>query len=200
MFACQFLGCQVSLYAYTPESADLLDWKFARLPELTGGARPTFVFAHLTLPHEPYVYDAKCAHREPYWPLNDSRDTLAVKSAYVAQIECLNRKLLALVDQVRARARTPPVILLQADHGHGRLGRLGPGLEQTKPWQVAERRAVFAAYLLPGVTPNAIADSISPVNVSRLVLQHYFGADLPQLVNVTYWSAWARPYRFTRLR
>lgn len=196
---CRLLGCQVHHFSYTPESAELLDWKFARLPELAGGARPLFAFAHLTLPHEPYVYDRGCAHREPYWPLDDVTDTLAVKDAYVAQIECLNRKLLRLVDELRRRSRTPPVILLQSDHGHGRLGRTAPGLQATAPWQVAERSAIFAAYSLPGVDASDVSDSISPVNVTRLVLRHYFGADLPELANVTYWSAWTRPYRFTRI-
>ena len=200
LFACQVLGCRMNLSSYTPESAELLDWKFARLPELAGGAQPVFVFAHLTLPHEPYVYDETCRHREPYWPLDDEQDSLAVKTAYVAQIKCLNRKLLTLVDQLREHSRTPPVILLQADHGHGRLGRISPGLEQAAPWQIAERRAVFAAYALPGIVSAAVSDSISPVNITRLVLQHYFGASLPQLANLTFWSAWSRPYRFTRLR
>ncbi len=197
--ACRLLRCQVHQFSYTPESAELLDWKFARLPELAGGARPIFAFAHLTLPHEPYVYDSRCRHREPYWPLDDAADTISVKSAYVAQIECLNRKLLTLVDELRKRSRAQPVILLQSDHGHGRLGRTAPGLEAAAPWQVAERSSIFAAYSLPGVPAAAVSDSISPVNITRLVLRHYFGAELPELEEVTYWSAWSRPYRFTRI-
>jgi hypothetical protein len=199
LLACRIAGCQVFTFSYTPESAQLLDWKFDRLPELAGRERPVFVFAHLTLPHEPYVYDRTCAHREPYWPLDDESDTLALKRAYVEQIECLNRKLLVLVDAVRKRSGTPPVILLQSDHGHGRLGRLAPGLEATAPWQVAERRAIFAAYSLPGVPSEEVSDSISPVNVTRLVLRHYFNVDLPNRPDITYWSAWTRPYRFTRV-
>jgi hypothetical protein len=197
--ACRVIGCQVHRFSYTPESAELLDWKLNRLPELAGGDRPVFVFAHLTLPHEPYVYDKSCRHRDPYWPMDDMADTLAVKEAYIAQIECLNRKLLRLVDEVSRRSGEPPVILLQSDHGHGRLGRWAPGLEATTGWQVAERSAIFAAYSLPGVPRAAVSDSISPVNVTRLVLRHYFGADLPELPDLTYWSAWGRPYRFTRL-
>lgn len=199
LLACRIAGCRVHDFSYTPESAELLDWKFARLAELAGRVRPVFVFAHLTLPHEPYVYDRNCTHREPYWPLDDVADTLALKRAYVEQIECLNRKLLVLVDALLERSGTRPVILLQSDHGHGRLGRHAPGLETTAPWQVAERRAIFAAYSLPGVPAGALSDSISPVNVIRLVLRHYFDADLPKRPDVTYWSAWTRPYRFTRL-
>jgi hypothetical protein len=199
LLACRIAGCLVYTFSYTPESAQLLDWKFDRLPELAGRERPVFVFAHLTLPHEPYVYHRSCAHREPYWPVDDEADTLALKRAYVEQIECLNRKLLVLVDALRKRSGTPPVILLQSDHGHGRLGRLAPGLEATAPWQVAERRAIFAAYSLPGVPAEEVSDSISPVNVIRLVLRQYFNVDLPTRPDVTYWSAWTRPYRFTRL-
>jgi hypothetical protein len=196
---CRIAGCVVNSFSYTPESAELLDWKFARLPELAGHDQPVFVFAHLTLPHEPYIYSRTCRHREPYWPLDDAADTLSVKKAYVEQIECLNRKLLVLVDALRERSRIPPVILLQSDHGHGRLGRKAPGLEATTPWQVAERRAIFAAYSLPGLRPGAVSDSISPVNAIRLVLRHYFSADLPPRPEVTYWSGWNRPYRFTRV-
>jgi hypothetical protein len=200
LLACRIAGCQVFTFSYTPESAELLDWKFDRLPELAGGAQPVFVFAHLTLPHEPYVYYGNCAHREPYWPLDDAADTLALKRAYVEQIECLNRKLLVLVDAIRRHSTTPPVILLQADHGHGRLGRLAPGLDAVAPWQVAERRAVFAAYALPGVPVDEVSDSITPVNIVRLMLRHYFKANLPSRPDVTYWSGWTRPYQFTRLQ
>jgi len=198
LLACRIAGCQVFTFSYTPESAELLDWKFAQLAGLAGRKDPVFVFAHLTLPHEPYVYYRTCAHREPYWPLDDTGDTLGVKQAYIEQIECLNRKLLVLVDALQKRSTAPPVILLQADHGHGRLGRLAPSLESVAPWQVAERRAIFSAYALPGVPPEAVSDSISPVNIIRLVLRHYFNADLPNRRDVTYWSAWTRPYRFTR--
>jgi hypothetical protein len=200
LLACRVAGCRVYSFSYAPESAELLDWKFAQLPNLAGGERPVFAFAHLALPHEPYVYYGSCAHRQPYWPLDDTEDTIVVKQAYVAQIECLNRKLLVLIDAIQKRASTPPVILLQADHGHGRLGRIAPGLDAVAPWQVAERRAVFAAYALPGVPADEVSDSITPVNIVRLMLRHYFSADLPNRPDVTYWSGWTRPYRFTRLQ
>ncbi|HEY9506289.1 MAG TPA: sulfatase-like hydrolase/transferase [Gemmatimonadales bacterium] len=200
LLVCSVVRCRVYAFSYAPESADLLDWKLAQLPELAGGEQPVFSFAHLALPHEPYVYYKSCAHRQPYWPLDDAIDTLTLKRAYVEQIECLNRKLLVLVDALQRRSSTPPIILLQSDHGHGRLGRLAPSLEAVAPWQVAERRAVFAAYALPGVPPDEVSDSITPVNIIRLVLRHYFKADLPNRPDVTYWSGWTRPYRFTRLQ
>jgi hypothetical protein len=198
---CAILGCQVNRFPYVPESAELLDWKFKRLEQLADGDQPLFVFAHLALPHEPYIYRPNCEHRVPYWPLrDDGAEDAKVKIAYVDQIQCLNRKLMSLVDTLLQRSRISPVILLQADHGHGRLGRDLPGLEMATPDRIADRTSVFGAYYLPGVAPDSLTDSMTPVNVMRLVLRHYFRADLPPLQDATYWSAHDRPYRFIRVR
>jgi hypothetical protein len=48
-------------------------------------------------------------------------------------------------------------------------------------YQLRERMSVFSAYLLPGVPSGVVRDSVTPVNALRLVLRHYFGADLPPL-------------------
>ena len=46
-----------------------MDWKFERMSELAGESElPTFVLAHLSLPHEPFLYHADCSHRDLYWP------------------------------------------------------------------------------------------------------------------------------------
>jgi hypothetical protein len=118
-----------------------------------------------------------------------------VKAAYADQIRCVNAKVLALVDSILRRSRTPPVILVLADHGHGRFGRLVPPVESVSVEGMRERTSVFAAYHLPGVPSSEIGDSISPVNVMRLVLRHYFGADLPPVEDETYWSSLNQPYR-----
>src|SRR6266545_570257 len=79
---CPMIGC--SSGRYVPESAALMDWKFRRLAELAESRDPVFVFAHLTVPHEPYIYDAKCGHRDPYIPeRDDGPEAAQVKAAYV---------------------------------------------------------------------------------------------------------------------
>jgi hypothetical protein len=186
---------------YVPETPEMLSWKLEQLGRLSGGATPLFVLAHLTMPHEPYLFRADCRVRPAYWPeRDDGAEAQAVRKAYIEQIACVNRKLLDVVDTILARSPGPPVILIQADHGHGRLGRKLPDLSQSPAPQVAERLSVFAAYHLPGVTRGEIADSVTPVNVLRLVLRHYFGADLPPLQDASYWSSNDRPYDFTRVR
>ena len=73
-------------------------------------------------------------------------------------------------------------------------------LAEVSPDRIAERLSVFAAYFLPGGVQMDVADSITPINAIRLVLRLYFDADTPRLEDASYWSAWARPYDFMRVR
>jgi hypothetical protein len=198
--ACNVLHC-TRAPPYVPEAPEMLNWKLDQLGRLRGQGKPLFVLAHLTLPHEPYLFRSDCRVRTAYWPERDDGDeALAVKRAYIEQVACVNRKLSQVVDRILAHSATPPVIIIQADHGHGRLGRKLPDLAHSPAAHVAERLSVFGAYYLPGVAPGQIGDSVTPVNVLRLVLRHYFGADLPPLPDASYWSSSNRPYDFTRLR
>jgi hypothetical protein len=118
---------------------------------------------------------------------------------YLDQIRCANLKLSSLVDSILARSSRPPVILLQSDHGHGRMGALPP-FSKLNRYQLSERMSLFSAYLLPGIPDDAVADSITPVNAVRLVLRHYFGADLPPLEDATYWVLEDSPDEVMRVK
>jgi hypothetical protein len=59
--------------------------------------------------------------------------------------------------------------------------------------------AAFTAYFLPGLDASSIGDSITPVNAIRLILRHYFGADLPPIEDASYWSSEDRPLEFVRI-
>ena len=198
---CAVLGCDATRWPYISESADVLDAKFGHLASLARTDQPTFVFAHLLLPHEPYLYLADCSRRRPYWPSADTgSDARPVRLAYAAQIECTNRKLQTLTEAIQREAAVPPIILIQSDHGHGRMGHpVFPLGRWLPPELVEERLSPFAAYALPGLPPDSVHPGITPVNVMRLVLRHYFRADLPPLEDASYWSSTGRPYDFVRV-
>jgi hypothetical protein len=199
-YICRLVGCGMSRVRYVPESADFIDWKLAQIERLAGDERPTFAFMHLMVPHEPFIYDAHCRHRVPYYPLaQEEAGGTEAKRAYIDQIRCLNRKLLHVVSVLRERSVKPPVILLQADHGNGAIGRDIPAYEATDPARRAERASVFAAYALPGAPIDQLPDGVTPINVIRFVLREYLGEDLPPLEDVTYWSSNQRPYQFVRM-
>jgi hypothetical protein len=54
----------------------------------------------------------------------------------------------------------------------------------------------LSAYYFPGKKYNGLHDGISPVNSFRVVLNSFFGANLPLLPDRSFYSTWSEPYRF----
>lgn len=198
--------CALPWDAFISESADVTDWKFDALGHAPQSDAPIFVFAHMLVPHEPYVYRSDCVHRPPFWPLDDRGPRADdVRAAYLEQIGCVNRKLLDLVRALKARPGPPPLILLQSDHGHGRISINYRTAVMRSPKELAaaeieERTNVFAAYYLPGVPDGVIADSIAMINVLPTVFNLYFDTHLPMHDDRSYWSTLQRPFDFERVR
>jgi hypothetical protein len=198
---CLLTGCPSNAFPFRPESPELILWKFRQLAEIPrSGPGPKFVFAHLLVPHEPFVFDADCSPRPLEWreEAHEENDR-AMRMAYAEQVRCVNRQVLSLVDRLLKDSEPPPIILLQADHGNGRFpfGR-PPRLDQITGEQLQDRTHVFAAYHLPGMDAR-LYDTISPVNAIPTVLRAYFGAPIPQLRDRTYYSSWERPYEFIEI-
>lgn len=170
---------------------------FEALGQVPEDTALTFAFAHFLLPHPPYVFTAEC---EPI-PGTDLAPTPRgwagtpeAKRAYVAQLQCLNRHVLALVRTLLTRSAVPPIIILQGDHGtdtENPTDRLPPF-----PAQLREKTGAFGAYYLPDGGDRLFADSVTVVNVMRNVLSHYFGAELPPESNDLYYSSPDTPYTF----
>jgi hypothetical protein len=201
-WVCQRIDCPRGLTPFA--EAELMERKFGQLgqvPTWPRDGRPLFVFAHLTVPHEPYIFNADCSVRLPFWPsyfvVKDERPE---KQAYIAQITCLNQRLQSIVGHLLTDSPSQPIILLQSDHGHGRMPLHIPALDAVTPDRAAERADIFAAYYLPGAAASIVGDSISPVNVFRTIFREYFQADLPPLPDMTYWSPGTEVFRFTRVQ
>jgi hypothetical protein len=201
-WTCALLDCSGNGFPFVPESPELFRWKFDHIGRQARKPGPKFVFAHLLLPHEPYVFRADCSTKPLRWPSRiDEAEDRRLRTEYVDQVRCVNTQVAALVDRLLQDSPQPPVIILQADHGNGRFvfGR-PPLITEISQQQLTERTDIFAAYYLPEGGDAELYNSISPINVFPAILRHYFGVALPRLEDRTYYSAWASPYRFTRLR
>ena len=204
---CRRTQCLRTDFPYEIESAAHNEWKLDRLGELAAGEPgPKFVLAHLVLPHEPYLFEADCSRRAPFWPLGpESGDGPAFRAAYTDQITCLNRMLLDVVEEILETSEREPVILLQSDHGHGRIprDRLGRNLipfEAMDTAQVRERLSTFAAYYLPPVDGGeAVSADVTPVNLLPLVFDRYLGTSFGRAPDHVYWSEYGRLYDFRRV-
>lgn len=200
---CQGQDCGPTPYPI--ETLESVAWKFQQLALLADRPGPTFAFLHLLTPHEPYLFNADCSVREPWWPLTDQGAEFdRVSEAYAIQVACLDRLLLSTIRTILERSRVPPVILLQSDHGHGRItvnSLQGVTLNdaEVSPEQIGERLGVFAAYRFPGADA-LVPDDISPVNVIPLVLHSLFDEPLSLRPDRSFWSTYQNAFTFKEIR
>jgi len=179
--------------------AEAVLYTFEHLADTTKLEPPIFVFAHIWSPHPPFVFDRTGRVVAPEQGFR-RRDRARLQRLggqlrqYVEQVEFVNRKIEIAVDQLLARARWPAVIIIQSDHGPGsRTDWYSAGRTDAR-----ERLGALIACYLPGADAR-VDDDLSTVNVFRVVLNCYFGADLPLLPNDSYFSTTAQPYRFVRV-
>jgi hypothetical protein len=171
---------------------------FDRLAETVERPGPNYVFAHILLPHPPYVFGPNGE------ALTEEQSAAQVeKVKYVWQVQFANQKVLAAIDRLLA-GPTDPIIVLQADEGP--WPREFSANEGNFNWlkasdgQIAQKFGILNAVHLPnGVDPRdyGFNDRTSPVNEFRVVFNAMFGAHLPLLPNMTYLSPdYAHMYDF----
>lgn len=119
-----------------------------------------FVYAHVMVTHPPYVFT----------PAGDPTMLWSTTpQGYSDQVSYLDRRLLVIIKNILAQSKTPPVIVLQADHAHG--------------WnrQGKDEFKILNAYYLPQGGSAKVNKSITPVNTFRLIFSTYFQQNLPML-------------------
>jgi hypothetical protein len=153
---------------------------------------PKFVFAHILMPHPPYVFT-----KDGDTKVEQPRTVGTKMAAYVDQLKYTNAKILKALDQILA-VDPDPVIVIQADEGPNPLyGSLNhPDWPNADGKSIVTKYQILAAFRLPGVPPTAVADTVTSVNTFRFVLSHYLGADLEPLPDRMFGSKKGAPYRF----
>lgn len=168
---------------------DLIQYNFDTLAQIPALPSPKFIFAHILVPHPPFVFDAAGNPLHPNYPFsfNDGSDFPSGNDAYLQgytkQLEYTNQQLKKLIDTILRDSKTPPIILLQADHGPGML----TDFSSSENSCLKERFSVFSAYYLPDASSEDIPIDITPVNLFRIIFNKYFQADIPLLENASYY-------------
>lgn len=130
-----------------------------------------FVYAHLVAPHPPFVFSETGEYRDVEW-----KD----QEGYAPEIRYLNGRVLEVIRQILAKSATPPVIILQGDHG----------------WGADSRMKILNAYYLPDGQSKRIYPSITPVNSFRVIFDAYFGGSYNLLPDISYFSTEDKVYQF----
>jgi hypothetical protein len=96
------------------------------------------------------------------------------------------------IEEILLRSETPPIIILQGDHGPGAY--LGRTIDESN---LRERFSILNAYHFPEPDRAELYPAISPVNTFRIVLGSYFDLELPVLLDRSYFSPGGYPYDLT---
>lgn len=158
-------------------------YKFDKLAEIPAREGPTFVFAHIMVPHWPCVFD-----RDGKFVTRAKEASRSREENYREQVLFLNEKLKELVDRLLTASRVPPIIIIQADEGpyFERLWKGECAISDATTAELRQKMAILHAYYLPGLGRDKLYPSITPVNSFRIVFNHYFGADFPMLPDESY--------------
>ena len=157
--------------SHTSYQLDALD-RLARTPH----DQPRFVLAHLTLPHEPYTFEADGS----LVTAEEARSRTRQENI-TNQVTYLNRRLESLVDRLLSGPpETWPVIVIQSDEGPHPVPLLqaGPDYDWTAapPEVLREKLGTLSAILLPG-SDVELPEDLTGVNTWRYVLNATIGTD-----------------------
>jgi len=150
-------------------------YEFSVFDQIPKMAEPKFVFAHILIPHDPYVLGKDCE------PLVEgtvvSRPNV---ENYVNQLQCANKKTEETIEKILADSKQMPIIIIQADEGQMPIKNpIPPNLAwgQASDASIREKFPILNAYLLPNQETNSLYLSITPVNSFRILFNSYFGTD-----------------------
>ena len=126
--------------------------------------QPVFLFAHTMPPHPPFEWNPDCSKKKQLPDLQSWERP----AEYVSNIECVNRQLLQLADEVNRRDPGAIVVFL-SDHGSSFTNPFEVKLEEWTSEMIAERFPNFAAIKAPEHCRQWLRNDLSSVNVVRFV-------------------------------
>jgi len=161
-------------------NANIALFTLDQLPTIAQVRGPKFVFAHIMLPHPPYVFDPNGKIRDLGIDNLSSSDPIRnelVRIGYHDQVLYVNNRILPVIDTILSRTNGNVIIVLEGDHG--------PPDAQEEQGHVKN----LSAYYFPNRDYASLYPTISPVNIFRIVLTDYFGQSYPLLEDSSYFSA-----------
>jgi hypothetical protein len=166
--------------------------QLAALPQ--SGSRPRFVFAHLLIPHPPFLLGPGGPLANPQRAFEILDEALyrgskeEYRAGYAAQARYALNRVGAMVAHARASTRRPLVVIVNGDHGPGLY--FDPGRPTEAGTQ--ERLTILLATSFPDGKPHP--ELRSPVNIYRVVFNSSFRTRLPLLADRSLIPESHRPY------
>jgi len=166
-------------------------YAFDQLEAAAADAGPTYVFAHILVPHPPYVFNA-----DGSFPSRAEVSAQGGHASFIEQLKYANARVLQAIDHLLdVPAEQQPVIVLMADEGpfpdRYAADEANFNWLEATPLEIQQKFGLLNALYLPGGRDPAdygFTNRTSPVNEFRIVFNAIFDANLPILPDLTYLS------------
>ena len=162
---------------------EITRFQFDAFEDVAALEGPTFVHAHIGLPHDPFVFRADGSFRPEAETLGHTYEDM-----FVDHVRYANSELLRILDVLLdVPAEEQPIIVIQADEGPfpRRYREESPSFvwPEATDAELREKFGILNAFHLPGIDAEdaGLYPSISSVNTFRVILNAYHGMDLPLL-------------------
>ena len=159
---------------------------------------PVFVWAHIMLPHPPWIFGPNGEKIIPGKPLlitdnPEFRDSgWEPKMQYIQQVQFANKKTIETVENILEN-NSNSIIIIHGDHGTA----WGTNWMEPSKDDVWQRLRNFDAIYFPDKDKrDLLLDNRTLVNTFRTVFNAYHGSDYELLENKMYWGWNAKPYHF----
>ena len=153
------------------------------LPKLPQVETPKFVYVHMLIPHRPNIFlpDGSMNLNTDFYTkgVGEGINRQVDIEGYLNNTKFINSRLPEVLRQIVQQSRTPPIIIIQGDHGY----------------QLPDIRFDnLNAYFFPDGNYAALYPKITPVNTFRAIFNTYFGTDYPMLKDQSINVGINRPY------
>jgi hypothetical protein len=172
--------------------------ELAKIPAMQGNY---FVFAHMIVPHPPFIFGPNGEFRPPSgsYTFQDGDGFPGTKTEYITgyrdQVAFIDKELEDTVNLILSRSQVPPIIIIEGDHG----SRYTMHYNSAAETNMHEIFSNLIAYYLPGQKNTPLYASITPVNTFRMVFNLYFDGHYALLPDQSYFSTTNQPYLFTNV-
>ena len=150
-------------------------------------SNPKFVFAHIMLPHGPYIFGPNGEAVTPHTPLDNK--PWDPKKAHIDQIKFANKQILILIDTLLSQNNNS-IMIIQGDTGSTFSGDWDNPSEDL----IIERMSNLNAIYFPNGNYEAFSEYATPVNSFRIIFNEFFDANYTLLEDRMYWSIGNKPY------
>jgi hypothetical protein len=157
-----------------------VNYALDHLPDYASRDGHYFLFAHIYLPHIPFLFGPDGEALKYHGNLNINWYQTAPENYieyYTYQITYLNKAVLASIDAILEKSEKPVVIILQSDHGDDKFLDWGAPTAQG----VDIRSANLSAIYFSDGSYGSLYPTMTPVNTFRIIFNHWFATRYPLL-------------------